>query len=395
MSRLGQQVERVERVVRSWKPGESVARHLSDHFSCHRNMGARDRRECRAWVYAWIRLGRSLEDLPFAKRLAVATYLTTAEPYPALEALLNSELSDIELPSLQSSVEEKTNAVARSFPGFSLEKIFPGSSRISSGLDRAAFLSGLFLPPELWIRVRTKYREQVIQELTDRSIPFTVDPILPNAIRLPNRTSIDDLEASRKHLLEVQDRSSQATAEFFQPKSGETWWDACAGSGGKSLLLLDQEPGLHLTVSDRRPSILKNLKERFGLAKLKPDELVVCDLTQPETDWPEQMFDVILADVPCSGSGTWTRKPEGLFTEVDEAFFQRFRSLQQKIVKNLSSRIKPGGRFIYLTCSVFSAENEEMLSWVEQETNLKLQQYRYFEGAAYRADTLFGASFLN
>ena len=64
MSRLGQQVERVERVVRSHETGRIGRASSLDHFSCHRNMGARDRRECRAWVYAWIRLRSPPEDLP-------------------------------------------------------------------------------------------------------------------------------------------------------------------------------------------------------------------------------------------------------------------------------------------------------------------------------------------
>jgi 16S rRNA (cytosine967-C5)-methyltransferase len=384
----------VERIIRSWKPGESLSRHLAEHFSQHRNMGARDRRECRAWVYAWARLGRSLEQLPFGQRLAIACYLVAEEPYPALEGLLVSEWPGTGPPDVQAPLPEKIKVVKACCPDFALEDVFPSVERISPSIDRVAYLQGLFRPPDLWVRVRRERKEQVLAELVSRAIPFQADPEFPFALRLPNRTGIDALESAKSHWLEVQDRSSQATATLFRPRSGERWWDACAGSGGKSLLLLDQQADIDLTVSDRRLSILNNLRQRFQASGLRLPYLHCCDLGAATTDEPVGTFDVILADVPCSGSGTWTRKPEGLFTRADQAFFQRFQDLQRNIVRHLTPKLKPGGRLIYLTCSVFSQENEKMAAWVQEEFSLKLEEIRYFEGAAYRADTLFGVSFV-
>ena len=86
---------------------------------------------------------------------------------------------------------------------------------------------------------------------------------LPNGTRLEN--VIPNPPAGG---YEVQDRSSQQTAKYFEPQKWEYWWDACAASGGKSLLLYDLEPTVKLMVSDIRESILSNLDERFQQAGL-------------------------------------------------------------------------------------------------------------------------------
>ena len=77
----------------------------------------------------------------------------------------------------------------------------------------------------------------------------------------------------------MQDLSSQQTGGFFKPKRWDSWWDACAASGGKSLLLHEDEPNIKLVVSDIRESVLANLDERFQLAGLTKYQKKVLDLT--------------------------------------------------------------------------------------------------------------------
>jgi 16S rRNA (cytosine967-C5)-methyltransferase len=98
-----------------------------------------------------------------------------------------------------------------------------------------------------------------------------------------------------------------------------TLWDCCAASGGKSILAYDQFSSLKLTVSDVRASILSNLRKRFERAGIRHYASFVADITSPRFQL-NKTFDIVLCDVPCSGSGTWSRTPEQL------SFFARSKS---------------------------------------------------------------------
>ena len=81
----------------------------------------------------------------------------------------------------------------------------------------------------------------------------------PHALSVSQRTKLDSLKSFNKGHFEIQDISSQQTGNFFKPQPNEHWYDCCAASGGKSLLLHSIEPSIHITVSDKRNSILENL----------------------------------------------------------------------------------------------------------------------------------------
>jgi 16S rRNA (cytosine967-C5)-methyltransferase len=85
---------------------------------------------------------------------------------------------------------------------------------------------------------------------------------------------------SDPRLYQIQDLSSQKTGNYFEPHKYDYWWDCCAASGGKSLLLHNLEPNIELLVSDIRENSLNNLQERFQLAGIKKYHLKVIDLLQ-------------------------------------------------------------------------------------------------------------------
>ena len=197
----------------------------------------------------------------------------------------------------------------------------------------------------------------------------------------------------------VQDYNSQKTLDlvkpFFHDGTGEiSVWDCCAGSGGKSILAFDLLKNISLTVSDTRKNILENLKARFSNAGIINYKCVLTDLQNPVSS-PEikaQQFDLIIGDVPCSGSGTWARTPEQLhfFREKD---IEKYALLQKKIIEIALPHLKKNGHFLYITCSVFKKENEENVDFIRSSLNLNLIQMEYLKGYKIQADTMFVALF--
>src|SRR5690606_22553915 len=149
-------------------------------------------------------------------------------------------------------------------------------------------------------------------------------------------------------------------------------------SGGKSIMAFDLLDRIRLTVSDVRESILDNLEQRFLTAGIKSYTAFTADLAIARfnpNDYlsPKTKFDLIIADVPCTGSGTWGRSPEHI-RYFDTMQIEKFSLLQKNIVDNAVRLLLPGGAFLYITCSVFKKENEEVVQHIEKNLGLKLQQ---------------------
>jgi 16S rRNA (cytosine967-C5)-methyltransferase len=270
--------------------------------------------------------------------------------------------------------------------------LFPWTAQLSAGIDKDAFLRSYFVQPDLFIRVYKAFETQVKIILAAAEIIFKDEG--NGCFSLPNGTRLEALIPNH-HWYEVQDLSSQQTAQFFKPQKWEGWWDACAASGGKSLLLYDLEPTVKLVVSDIRESILTNLDERFQQAGLLKYQKKLLDLTQnPDQVLHDYAFDGIILDAPCSGSGTWGRTPE-MISQFDTHKIEFFQRLQQNIARNVVKYLKPGKPLIYITCSVFKAENEGVVDFMVKELGLKLEESSVLTGYDCKADTMFVAKLVS
>ena len=266
--------------------------------------------------------------------------------------------------------------------------MFPWISSVSVAIDKKAFLQAFFTQPDLYIRVQKGFETPVKVALAAAEIVFKEEG--NNCISLPNGIRLETI-LPKQQWYEVQDLSSQQTAQYFKPQKWENWWDACAASGGKSLLLHDLEPTVKLVVSDIRESILANLDERFQQAGIIKFQKKLLDLTQnPDFVLHDYTFDGIILDAPCSGSGTWGRTPE-MISQFDDHKIQFFQRLQKNIVRNVVKYLKPGKPLIYITCSAFKAENEDMVDFMVKELGLKLEEQTVLKGYEHKADTMFVA----
>lgn len=356
--------------------------YLKNHFRAHKKYGSRDRKIIAHLCFCFFRLGKLFESKPIEERLLLGQFLCADENNMILQA--HQHLAD----KVHLSVSEKLQ-----FLGADPVAAFPFADQLSTAIDRRQFCTSLLIQPDLFIRIRPGRKAAVIQKLRDAAIPFAEEG--SSSIRLANGTKIEELLVLDEEAV-VQDFSSQQVLNSFisHATKNETIrvWDCCAASGGKSILLYDHDPHARITVSDVRPSILHNLRNRFRRAGIQQYESFVADLSKGIIPGRRKPFDLVICDAPCSGSGTWARTPEQV-TIFKKEKIEHYSTLQTAITLNASKALAAGGYFLYITCSVFEKENEEVVRTMLEQTSLKLITQQYHIGYDKKADTLFTALF--
>lgn len=196
---------------------------------------------------------------------------------------------------------------------------------------------------------------------------------------------------------QVQDLSSQFLCSKISIEDNYKVWDICCGAGGKSLNLSSRKKG-KFYLSDIRPSIIKNAESRMNKMHYdaKYAEIDISFHTDNLRFDNEKVnyahFDTIIADVPCSGSGTWFRTPEH-FMNFDYNSIANYTNRQKAIVENAIPFLKVGGTLYYMTCSVFEEENTNIKQWIIDNFSVSLQDEIMFDGIRHRSDAMYMSSF--
>lgn len=383
---------------------------IKQFFSQYKKYGSRDRKNISQLCYAFFRLGKALQQLPAEERILTGLFFCSHEPNELLQHLKPEWNEQARL-----SLTEKIQ-VAGMVSGSerTIHEVFPWSGLVSEGLDYEQFCTSFFTQPDLFLRLRPGKGSIVKGKLQQAGIPFR--EMGPSGVALPNASKIDTvIETDREAV--IQDYSSQRIGELMEyirtsttlsahgPDPSTTLralspaplriWDACAASGGKSILAYDIFNHVDLTVSDVRKSILINLEKRFATAGIKKYHSFLADISASPPDTNSfrdrhSSFDIIITDVPCTGSGTWSRTPEQLYY-FDPQQIDRYSALQKKIVGHAVQQLEPGGFLLYCTCSVFKKENEEVVQYLQEQHSLELLTKELMTGYDKKADTLFGA----
>jgi 16S rRNA (cytosine967-C5)-methyltransferase len=386
MSRYYSHINSAQKIIEAYTGAEPFASYLKKQFAANKKFGSKDRKQITQLCYSYFRLGRSLTDISIEEKLLTALFLSSRTSNELLQHL-KPEWNDV----IETSREEKLkllNSVV------SASSIFLFTDELSEGIDADEFAFSHLQQPDLFLRIRPGRKETVLHQLKAAGISFQL--IAENTVALPNATKIEELIMLNKDAV-VQDYSSQRVGGLFENLKlkieNQKWkvWDCCAASGGKSIMAKDILGDIDLTVSDVRESILINLKKRFEEAGIKNYKSFVGDLSLhlPLTTH-HSAFDLIIADVPCSGSGTWGRTPEQL-SFFQSSSIETYSILQKKIISNTVGQLKPEGYFLYITCSVFKKENEDNVAWMQEELKLQLVKQEIIKGYAVKADTMFAA----
>ncbi len=372
-----------EQVLASYDGQLPLHRHLVGYFKQNKQMGSSDRRWASRYIYSYFRLGKALVSLSPLERLAVADFLCSNDI-----SLITETTFPAAIPYAGKSLDEKLKFVKKTYPTFNLKAIFSFQQVLSEGIDEQAFLTSLLVQPDLFIRVKATHLPTIKAQLEATGI--TVKELSDTTLALPNGTKLEQIITDPR-LYQVQDYSSQQTGDFFKPVAYDYWWDCCAASGGKSLLMHSMEPKVKLLVSDLRETSLGNLKERFEVAGIKDYHIKTIDLLQNNDQILHHYeFDGILLDAPCSGSGTWGRTPE-MLTFFEEHKVANYAKLQKAIADNVVKYLKAGKPLIYMTCSIFKQENEDVVAYLLEKFPLKLESMTLLKGYGHKADSMFVA----
>jgi len=374
------QLRHATNIIDTYKGETPLHVWLKDFFRANKQMGSRDRKQLSTLAYSFYRLGHSANHLKVKDRLITGLFLCTDQPSDWL-AHFNPAYND----TITRPLKEKL-----AFTDINPLDIFPWKDELSPAIDHEAFCLSFLRQPDLFLRIRPGHEETVRTKLGATTAEF-----LPSStIRLPNGFKVEEHFTPDKEVV-IQDYSSQRVAEFLktgtpnEAAEPRSFWDACAASGGKSILAHDLWPDMHLTVSDIRESILANLRARFQAAGIKKYHAFLADLTREQQN-TLPIVHLVLADVPCTGSGTWGRTPEELYF-FDPRKINNYPITQRKILTNIASRLAPGAALIYCTCSVFKKENEEMITFLKDNFSLQPQYTQNLIGYPHRADTLFAS----
>ena len=212
-------------------------------------------------------------------------------------------------------------------------------------------------------------------------------PLSPTALRIA-APGIDvrnvNVEAEPAHGLgqfEVQDEASQLAALLTGVKPGDTVLDLCSGAGGKSLALaaLMQNQG-KLIAYDRDKHRLRPIFERIGRSGASCIDVVPYD--EPQKLSVAGGYDLVVVDAPCTGSGTWRRKPDAKWRLSEKQLTIRMKE-QGDVLENAVQYVKRGGRLAYFTCSVLGAENSgQVAAFLKRHRDFQIIPYGQLWSAA-------------
>ena len=247
-------------------------------------------------------------------------------------------------------------AVRGNFPDWLhpyLERAFGG------GLHEEMAALNTEAPLDLRVNRLKGDREAARVALRHEDIKAMPTPWSPLGLRVRERIPLATLEAFREGLLEVQDEGSQLAALLADARPGMRVVDFCAGAGGKTLALAAQMGNRgHLIACDISASRLERATQRLrragaSIVQRRP-------LASHRDKWVKRhvgSFDRVLVDAPCTGIGTWRRNPDAKWRLKPEDVTE-LAALQADILASAQRLVKPGGRLIYVTCSLLAEENE-------------------------------------
>lgn len=362
---------------------------VGDYMRFRRYIGSKDRAEIVERLYNMVRAKARLNwwmdhlSAPDTNRARVILWMMLGENVDGarLEKMFNGgkydpeELDDAELKLIR--------AAAKNPGGHTMNHPdMPEAIRVECppqhedalralwGADFAAEMEAMLTsaPLDLRVNLLATDRDAVRASLAKDGVEVDDAPLCPWTLRARSKAFLSKTKAFTKGHVEIQDEGSQLIAYLCDAKPGAQVLDYCAGAGGKTLALInamqvERRPKGRIVAMDLEEARLERARPRFRRAHAS-DIIEIRPLSdERHRKWlrrQKETFDVVLTDVPCSGTGTWRRNPDTRWRAFGPSLDALVQT-QAEILDKVAGAVKPGGRLVYATCSILPRENEDQI----------------------------------
>ena len=264
------------------------------------------------------------------------------------------------LKGLRLETDDMPGAVKAECPAWAEEKL-----RARFGdmfLDEMKFMQDA-APLDLRVNTLKSSREDAISSLKGQKVFTAPTPYSPVGLRVDGKPFMAETKAFMKGIVEIQDEGSQLIALACNAAPGMRVLDFCAGGGGKTLgIAASMNNKGNIVAMDIDARRLEKGRPRYRKAGVHNVEMRCLDDEQ-HRKWLRRQkatMDIVLIDAPCSSSGTWRRNPDLRWRQYGPGL-DEIKAMQADILERVADKVKPGGRLVYATCSLFPEENEEQV----------------------------------
>ena len=346
-----------------WRTDRNLPARIHTLLARNRSFGSRDRRLYRELVYTAIRYLPWIEPMLLddgARAVRLIAWLATDAP--ATEQFRREVVGD--LPACPDRVADKAELINHNE---ALQDLRPAGDR---KLEPADLLPGwlsqqcpaAFSPEQitaiqarapLWLRLNPASAQSAKAEFDQMQWPWRASSAIPTAVQLLTEVDVTRADGFNRGWFEVQDLGSQLLLASANVIPGESWLDACAGAGGKTLQLNALLGGTGtIDAYDIRRAALEELALRARRAHATNIHVLRAA--------PTKLYDGVLVDAPCTGSGTWRRAPHLKWTTTN-AQVALAATTQRALLAQSAERVKGGGQLLYATCSINRDENDAVV----------------------------------
>lgn len=374
--------QHADEILRRYKGETPFSGFINSYFKQYPILGSKDRKIIAERVFTFYRISKLVEDLnEEEKSLCLDAFMAERlTPNLLKNALKNSNWTES-----GQSIDERIAQLEENGIEVKIQDTLKNLPSLTYGLNQNDYANYLLHQNAVFVKPQAKHTEKLLDALNKAEIAFSKEE--DGLIRVASNSKLQEI--LKPTWYRIQDASSVATQAYFPDCNPAAVWDTCAGGGGKSLLLHEKYPAAKLYASDNRMHMLENLKQRFKEhGYTLPNCFEWNGENVRETMPSSSLFDLILCDVPCSGSGTWARSPESLHF-FDPKAFEKLTNKQKAIVQSALKHLNPGGYLVYITCSVFRAENEAVVEEICRNNDLACEAQTLINGIEKRADCLF------
>lgn len=336
---------------------------INAYFRTHRYIGGTDRRVISDLVWRTLRCYGRLSSLSAEKltgRAAVMMMLFFQKRDPA--SFFNGEKY------APAPLSEAEKSFLKQLPGVLPPPVLECPEWLRNKIDTADIVAMTGEAP-LDLRVNTlkSDRKHVLALLEQAGIQAQETPYSSSGIRIRERLNVTSLPVFRDGLIEIQDEGSQIVSLLTRAEAGQTVIDWCAGAGGKTLAMsaMMRAKGTIYAV-DNDPKRMRDLPDRACRAAAN-NVIVLNDYNNLK------MYDLVLVDAPCTGSGTWRRSADARWRITPQQSAGIIKT-QREILDKACRFVKKGGKLFYITCSLDPAENENQVrAFLQSHNDFKLE----------------------